>query len=41
MHQHSNDYVCDHYCQSWLGHQFWYLMAIVYNPISDHQQLKL
>ena len=28
-------------CQSWLGHQFWYLMAIVYNQISDHQRLKL
>ena len=22
-------------------HQFWYLMAIVYNQISDHQRLKL
>ena len=26
-------------CQSWLGHQFWYLMAN--NQISDHQRLKL
>ena len=43
MHHYSNDCVCDHYCKSWLGpnsgqdHQFWYLMAIVYNQISDHQ----
>ena len=23
MHHHSNDCVCGHYCQSWLGPQFW------------------